>query len=178
MDVDRVPALVVGVSGATRALINLRLSWARGEKIRDWSFFWTVSKTNSSCCSNVDSGSEESRDEVVAGEDLTGWWGDWEEFSREQEIVVSAVPPSVFWTAAPEKGGKKKSIWVGWSEAFIIRGGSFESWPLAGNLKTFDPRCTKQIFKKNYFRLGQKILPWHLRTSFLTRVGITIFHLH
>lgn len=71
---DVVLELVTRVSVETRELINLRLSWARGEKVPDWSFFWTVSKTNSSCCSNIELGSEESRDELVlvADGDSTG----------------------------------------------------------------------------------------------------------
>lgn len=46
VDVDL--ALVTGVSVETRVLINLRLSWARGEKFPDCSFFLTAFKSNSS----------------------------------------------------------------------------------------------------------------------------------
>ena len=75
-------ALLTRVSVETRALSNLR---ARGEKVPspDCSFFWTASKTNSRCCSNIESG------------------------SGKLELLFA----SKFWMAAPGNGGKKKSIW-------------------------------------------------------------------
>ena len=147
---------LIGVSvvdSETRALINLSLSWIRGEKFPDWSSFCTFSKTNSSSDSNIELRSWESCDDelVVACGDSTGYWENWGWFGRDHEkSLILPLFPSAFWTEAPGNGGKKRLIWFKWPEVFIVRGGNLEPESGSGNLKIFDPKCTKYFQEKSF----------------------------